>query len=58
MCCLSLGITATETVAEDIKNAEINGEKATVDFMKETILSNEVDFFASCQDKTLRLSAQ
>ena len=27
LCCLSSGITATETVASDIKNVEINGEK-------------------------------
>ena len=47
LCYLSSGITATETVASDIKNAEINGEKAVVEFMKERILSNKVDFFCS-----------
>ena len=58
LCCLSLGITATKTVALDTKNAEINREKAAVEFVKERILSNEVDFLQICQGKTLRLSAQ
>ena len=56
---LSSGITATETFASE--KAEINGEKAAVDFIKEEILSNEVDFFAalSRQDfKTFSLMKQ
>ena len=58
LCCLSSGITATETVASDIKNAEINGEKAAFEFMTERILSNEVNFLQLYQGKTLRPSAQ
>ena len=54
LCCLSSGITATETVASDIKNAEINGEKAAVEFMKKRILSNEVDFFAALSRQDLK----
>ena len=36
---------SNRTVASDIKNAEINVEKAVDEFMEERILSKEVDHF-------------
>ena len=54
LCCLSSRITATQTVASDVKNAEINGERAAVEFMKERILSNEVVFFAALSRQDLK----
>ena len=53
LCCLSSGKTATETVASDIKKVEINGEKAAVEFMKDRILLNEVDFFTALSGQDL-----